>query len=91
MLTVVDPSGWRAGTAGGRGQRWRLVPVSLVPILEHAGPIYFAAALVLGLVYLAASAMFCLRRDERSARTLLRISLVYLPALLVLFMLVPLV
>ena len=32
-----------------------------------------------------------IRRDERSARRLLRISLVYLPALLVLFMLVPLV
>jgi protoheme IX farnesyltransferase len=90
MLTVVDPTGWRAGTQA-VAAALALVPVSMVPILQHAGPIYFMAASALGLIYLAAAAVFCRWRDERSARRLLRISLVYLPALLLLFMLVPLV
>lgn len=90
MLTVVDPSGWRAGLQAVVAAL-TLVPVSMLPILDHAGAIYFGAALALGLIYLAAAAAFGLHRDERSARTLLRVSLVYLPALLVLFMLVPLV
>ena len=90
MLTVVDPTGWRAGTQA-IAAALALVPVSLVPILQHAGPVYFVAASALGLIYFAAAAVFCRWRDERSARRLLRISLVYLPALLLLFMLVPLV
>ncbi|HEX4000775.1 MAG TPA: heme o synthase [Pirellulales bacterium] len=90
MLTVVDPSGWRAGMQA-VASALALVPVSLAPILQHAGPVYFCAASVLGLIYLAAAAAFCYRRDERSARSLLRVSLVYLPALLALFMFVPLV
>jgi protoheme IX farnesyltransferase len=90
MLTVVDPTGWRAGTQAVVAAL-ALVPVSLAPILQNAGPIYFVAASVLGLIYFAAAASFCRWRDERSARRLLRISLVYLPALLLLFMFVPLV
>jgi heme o synthase len=90
MLTVVDPTGWRAGTQAVVAAL-ALVPVSLVPILQHAGPVYFVVASALGLIYFAAAALFCRWRDERSARRLLRISLVYLPALLLLFMLVPLV
>jgi protoheme IX farnesyltransferase len=90
MLTVVDPTGWRAA-AQAVAAALALVPVSLMPILQHAGPIYFLTASVLGLIYLAAAGAFWLRRDEQSARRLLRVSLVYLPALLLLFMLVPLV
>ncbi|HEV3416149.1 MAG TPA: heme o synthase [Pirellulales bacterium] len=90
MLTVVDPSGCRAGVQAVVAAL-ALVPVSLVPVVQHAGPVYFSAAVALGLAYLACSARFCLRRDEPSARWLLRASLVYLPALLSMFMLVPLV
>jgi heme o synthase len=90
MLTVVDPSGWRAARQA-IAAALALLPVSLVPILDHAGAIYFAAACALGLMYLAAATSFCLRRDERTARRLLRVSLIYLPSLLMLFMLVPLV
>lgn len=90
MSTVVDPSGWRAA-AQAVAAALALVPVSMMPILQQAGPIYFGAASVLSLAYLAAAGAFCIQRDERSARTLLRVSLVYLPALLTLFMLVPLV
>ena len=90
MLTVVDPSGRRAGRQAVAGAL-ALLPVSLMPMLQHAGPIYFAAAWGLGLLYLAFAAAFCIHRDEASARRLLRVSLVYLPALLILFMLVPLV
>ncbi len=89
MLTVVDPSGRRAGTQA-VAAALALVPVSLLPILQHAGPIYFAAAWGLGLVYLAFSIAFSISRDEASARRLLRVSLVYLPTLLILFMLAPL-
>ncbi len=90
MLTVVDPSGWRAGQQAVVAAL-ALLPVSLVPALLHAGPVYFAAAIGLGVVYLGCSVRFCLRRDDASARWLLRASLVYLPALLFMIMLVPLV
>jgi protoheme IX farnesyltransferase len=90
MLTVVDASGWRAGQQAVVAAL-TLLPVSLVPAMQHAGPVYVAGAIVLGLVYLAFSALFCIRRDEASARWLLRTSLVYLPALLFMIMLIPLV
>jgi protoheme IX farnesyltransferase len=90
MLTVVDPSGSRAGSQAVMAAL-ALLPVSLVPVVQHAGATYFAAATTLGLAYLACSALFCLRRDEASARWLLRASLIYLPVLLALFVLVPLV
>jgi protoheme IX farnesyltransferase len=90
MLTVVDPSGWRAARQA-VVSALALIPVSLMPILDHAGAVYFAVASALGLIYLAAAASFCCKRDERTARKLLRVSLIYLPALLTLFMLVPLV
>ena len=90
MLTVVDPSGFRAGMQAVVAALV-LVPVSLTPVLQHAGLVYFAAAGTLGLVYLGCAALFCRYRDEPSARWLLRVSLLYLPALLCLFMLVPLI
>lgn len=88
MLTVVDPSGCRAGSQSVMAAL-ALVPVSLVPVVQHhAGISYFAVATVLGLAYLAGSIAFCLRRDDVSARRLLRASLIYLPVLLALFVLV---
>jgi protoheme IX farnesyltransferase len=80
MLTVVDPTGWRAA-----GQAvvaaLALIPVSLVPALApSAGSpmIYVFWTLVLGIGQAAAAALFLARRDDRSARWLLRASLVYL-------------
>ena len=65
MLTVVDPTGWRAGTQA-VAAALALVPVSMVPILQHAGPVYFVVASALGFVYLAAAGMFGVRRDEQT-------------------------
>lgn len=83
MLPVVDPTGYWAGlesvvTAA------VLIPVSLIPASyfgSGAWP-YFAIALFLGMAYLILSARFCRDRDDRTARKLLRGSLLYLPLLL---------
>jgi protoheme IX farnesyltransferase len=80
MLTVVDPSGLRAGNQA-LAAALTLVPVSLVVALSpHAGStvIYAAWATVLGIGQVAAAALFAIHRDDRSARRLLRASLVYL-------------
>lgn len=60
-----------------------LIPVSLLPgECELAGSAYRAAALLLGLGYLAAAARFFARESQESARGLLYSSLLYLPCLL---------
>jgi protoheme IX farnesyltransferase len=88
MLTVVDPTGRRAGAQAVFGAL-ALIPISLLPAMQSAGQLYIAGASILGLAYLVASAIFCWKRDESSARLLLQTSLVYLPALLLLFVLSP--
>ncbi|MBI2824855.1 MAG: protoheme IX farnesyltransferase [Planctomycetia bacterium] len=91
MLSAVDPSGRRVGLQAVLGALV-LLPVSLLPAVLHvAGGGYFAAALMLGLGQLACAAWFARRLDERSARMLLRASLVYLPLVLLLLTLGPLV
>lgn len=80
MLTVVDPTGLRAAAQGLAGALL-LIPVSLVPAMSPgAGSpvIYSCWALLLGAMQATASVLFLIRRDERSARRLLRASLVYL-------------
>jgi hypothetical protein len=52
-----------------------LLPVSVLPALQAAGPVYMAGAISLGIAYLAAAALFCWRRDDRAARTLLQTSI----------------
>jgi protoheme IX farnesyltransferase len=91
MLTVVEPSGRRAG--------WQavlaalaLVPVSLVPVLAYPGPgstLYILAAALLGLGQLAIAAAFWRQASDARARLLLKASLVYLPTLLAMLMLAP--
>jgi protoheme IX farnesyltransferase len=82
MLPVVDPSGRRAGALA-VANALSLIAVSLIPVLLRlAGPEYFVGAAGCGIVYLLASMSFMVRRDECSARRLLRVSLVYLPAVL---------
>lgn len=84
MLTVVEPSGQRAGLQSILAAL-ALPPISVLPALYLPGAVsYSIGALTLGIVYLGASIWFCWRRDELTARTLLHTSLIYLPALLVL-------
>ncbi len=80
MLTVVDPTGLRAGAQALAGAL-ALVPVSLVPAmsLQAGSPgIYATWAIVLGVGQVIAATLFLLHRDDRSARRLLRASLLYL-------------
>lgn len=91
MLSVVDPSGRRAGVQA-VCSALALLPVSLVPaMVSFAGPTYFAWALFLGLGQAVCAVMFWRRPSEGSARVLLRASLVYLPTLLLMLLLGPFV
>jgi protoheme IX farnesyltransferase len=90
MLSVVDPTGRRAG-AQAVLSALLLIPIGLIPaMMRLTGPGYFAAALLLGLMYLAWSVRFFWRRDVASARALLRVSIVYLPLMMLLLTLLPL-
>jgi len=90
MATVVDPSGRRAGVQAVLGAL-ALLPVSFVPALSVPQPAaYLCLALLLGAAQLACAVVFLLRRDDGSARRLLRASLVYLPCLLMLLTWLPL-
>ncbi len=84
MLTVVDPTGRQAALQAVTTSLV-LIPVSLVPILLGAGGgvwIYLAIASLLGIAQLVYSIQFLRHRNDRSARHLLRATLLYLPALL---------
>jgi protoheme IX farnesyltransferase len=80
MLTVVDPTGLRAGAQAVIGAL-ALIPVSLVPALSpQAGSsaVYCGWAIVLGTAQLATAVLFLFHRNDHSARQLLRASLAYL-------------
>ncbi|MBX9788338.1 MAG: heme o synthase [Pirellulales bacterium] len=90
MLPVIDPSGRRTGAQAFLAA-WALVPVSLVPAIgSGVSTWYSGSAALLGLIYTAAALAFFYRTDDRSARRLLRASLVYLPLVLVALALAPL-
>ena len=81
MLTVVDPTGLRAG-AQAVIAALVLIPVSLIPALTptSASPsVYCGWAIALGAAQFAAAVAFLLTRNETSARRLLRATLLYLP------------
>ena len=64
-----------------------LVAASLMPVVVGgAGPVYRAGALLLGIGFLAYAVGFSLRRSTER-RGVLRASLIYLPALLTLWLL----
>jgi len=94
MLTVVDPSGRRAGVQAVVGAA-AVMLASVVPAwcaytLSPAGALaYLAVALVLGFMQLACAAWFYLDPNETSSRWLLRASLVYLPGVLVMLVAIP--
>ena len=82
MLPVFDPTGLRAGILAVAAAS-ALAPVSLFPaMIGFAGPAYFIWALVLGVGQWFCALAFLLRRNDQTARALLRASLIYLPALL---------
>jgi protoheme IX farnesyltransferase len=82
MLPVVDPDGGstarQAVLYGGA-----LVPVSLLPTVAGlTGAPYFFGALALGMTFLGSCVAFSLSASNRSARRLLVVSVLYLPAVL---------
>ena len=89
MATVVDPTG-RSAARQSFFAALALIPVSLLPAMLHsAGPMYFAWAALLGTLQLGCAAWFLLDQNERTARVLLRATLIYLPSLLLMLMLGP--
>lgn len=90
MLTVVDPTGRRAGVQAVCGAL-ALLPVSLLPGLftpGFGGSVYLVAAFLLGLIQLAFAIAFCTSLSDLAARRLLKASLVYLPTVLMLALIV---
>ena len=91
MLTVVDPSGRRAGLHA-VSAALALLPVSLVPVLATPGSgawLYAVLVMLMGVAQAACAMGFLLSLNRSAARRLLRASLLYLPALLLLLMFVP--
>jgi protoheme IX farnesyltransferase len=61
-----------------------VLPISLCPFLfQLAGPVYLAAAFLLGGGYLVCAIQFARRLDLPSARRLFFASIIYLPLLLI--------
>jgi protoheme IX farnesyltransferase len=82
VLPVVDPRGTRTARQMVLFAL-ALLPVGLLPaLLGISGPASAAAALVLGGLFVASALNFAADRTDARARTVLRASLVYLPALL---------
>jgi len=87
MLPVVDSEGARTGRTMLRFCGL-LLPVSLLPVgLGMAGPVYAIGAVLLGLMFLRAALGFVNVVSVGEARRVLRMSLVYLPAVLFLLLL----
>jgi protoheme IX farnesyltransferase len=87
MLPVVDPNGLMTGQRM-IGYCLVLIPASLLPVTGGvAHPVYFVGAVVLGLMFLGSSVWFYRDRSLKSARRVLRTSLLYLPGLLVILLL----
>jgi protoheme IX farnesyltransferase len=89
MATVVDPTGRRAAKQA-FVSALVLIPISLLPaVVDSAGSIYFAWAALLGVAQLACTVWFLVDQNDRSARVLLRATLIYLPSLLLMLILGP--
>lgn len=94
VLPSVDLSGRAAGRQAVMAAAMLTLVGALPALIRHSDisgrPLYFAWSLLLGLVYLGFSVRFALRRNDATAQGLLRASLVYLPALLALWILLSL-
>lgn len=81
MLPVIEPDGRSTGRQS-VAYAAALVPVSLAPTaFGLAGELYFVAAFVLGVGYLATAVIFAVTRSTPSARLLFFGSIVFLPIL----------
>jgi protoheme IX farnesyltransferase len=87
MLPIIDPEGHRTGRQA-VSHTLGLLPVSLCPFMFHlAGPVYLAGAIVLGLAFIWFAIQFSRHLTIPRARQLFYVSILYLPALLVLMVL----
>jgi heme o synthase len=87
MLTVIDPSGRRAGVQV-VVYGVILLAVSVVPTLVGlTGAWYMAGALVLGTGFLVMGTRLAMNRTDEMARRVFQVSIAYLPALLLLMVL----
>ncbi len=87
MLPVVDPEG-RFTARQMVVYCLALIPISLGPVLlANAGPFYIAGSLFLGLYFLRHALRFQASRTVEQARNVMRVSLFYLPGLLILLLL----
>jgi len=89
MLTVVEPSGWLAGLHSVLAAL-ALLPVCMAPALMErslGGVVYSIMALSMSFGLLLCSLLFLFLRADSTARILLRATLIYLPAMLVLMLL----
>ena len=79
MLPVIEPDG-RSTARQAVVYSAALLPLSLAPtLIGMAGPVYFASALILSLLFLAVTIRFGLTRDVKDARRLFFASIIYLP------------
>lgn len=82
MLPAIDARGDRT-IALTMATAVLLIPISILPfLLGMAGPLYLCGALTFGIVFFGASLFFSVNMNVRSARTLLKVSLIYLPGIL---------
>lgn len=93
MLPVVQPDGWSTATEA-LIYAILMIPVSLAPYYFHvAGKVYLISAILLGLAYLFYTIRFTritratAAESRQYARTLLKVSVIYLPLLLTVLML----
>lgn len=87
MLPVVEPSG-RITARQIVLFTVMLVPVSLAPFFLHfAGVVYLIGGTILGLAFLYTSIAAARAKTNKSARRLLLVSVIYLPALFILLVL----
>lgn len=81
MLPCIDPTGRLTGDHAVL-HALCLVPLSVLPWwIELSGPASAIVGALCSLLYLCAAIAFRMRRSDDSARVLLRVSLLYLPAL----------
>jgi protoheme IX farnesyltransferase len=87
MLPVVDPSGLMTGQRM-IGYCLVLIPASLLPVTGGVvHPVYYLGAVLLGLMFLGSAVWFYCDRSIKSARRVLKASLLYLPGLLLILLL----
>ncbi len=87
LLPVEDEEGKRTGFHV-ISYCLALLPIGMMPtLIGMAGPVYFAASLILGLMYLGTGIYLAASRSVVAARRLFYVSLVYLPLVILVMVL----